>query len=662
MENKTERMKYLVSVLNEASKAYYAEGVEKISNFEYDKLYDELLELERETGTVFSNSPSQNVGYEVISELPKERHESPMLSLDKTKSVSDLEDWLSGKEGILSWKLDGLTVVLTYEGGELVKAVTRGNGEIGEVITANAKRFDNLPLKIGFKGKLVIRGEAVIKYSDFEKINEEIAEADAKYKNPRNLCSGSVRQLDPGITGKRHVNLVAFALVSAEEEGKEPDFGNSFERRFDWLSEQGFTVVEHKKVTAETVREAVEYFKEKTAENDYPSDGLVLAYEDIAYGISLGRTAKFPRNAIAFKWTDETAETRLKYIEWSASRTGLINPVAVFEPVELEGTTVSRASVHNLSIVEELELGEGDVLKVYKANMIIPQIAENLSRTKSIKPPRLCPVCGAHTEIRKDNDAAYLYCPNPECPAKKLKSFALMVSRDALNVEGLSEMRLERFISEGFIHEYADIFKLDRFRERIVEMEGFGEKSYNNLEEACRKAADTELYRLVYGLGISGIGLAGAKLLCREFKNDFEAMRNTDEERLKEIDGIGEVTAAAWVRFFEDPRNNAEVDELLKVLSLKDDSEKDSGNTASGTDLSGLTFVITGEVNYFKNRRELQDTIEKLGGKATSSVSKSTNYLINNDINSTSNKNKNAKKFGVPIITEDDFLKMIHLK
>ncbi|MGI6080328.1 MAG: NAD-dependent DNA ligase LigA [Candidatus Avilachnospira sp.] len=662
MENKTERMKYLVSVLNEASKAYYAEGVEKISNFEYDKLYDELLELERETGTVFSNSPSQNVGYEVISELPKERHESPMLSLDKTKSVSDLEDWLSGKEGILSWKLDGLTVVLTYEGGELVKAVTRGNGEIGEVITANAKRFDNLPLKIGFKGKLVIRGEAVIKYSDFEKINEEIAEADAKYKNPRNLCSGSVRQLDPGITGKRHVNLVAFALVSAEEEGKEPDFGNSFERRFDWLSEQGFTVVEHKKVTAETVREAVEYFKEKTAENDYPSDGLVLAYEDIAYGISLGRTAKFPRNAIAFKWTDETAETRLKYIEWSASRTGLINPVAVFEPVELEGTTVSRASVHNLSIVEELELGEGDVLKVYKANMIIPQIAENLSRTKSIKPPRLCPVCGAHTEIRKDNDAAYLYCPNPECPAKKLKSFALMVSRDALNVEGLSEMRLERFISEGFIHEYADIFKLDRFRERIVEMEGFGEKSYNNLEEACRKAADTELYRLVYGLGISGIGLAGAKLLCREFKNDFEAMRNTDEERLKEIDGIGEVTAAAWVRFFEDPRNNAEVDELLKVLSLKDDSEKDSGNTTSGTDLSGLTFVITGEVNYFKNRRELQDTIEKLGGKATSSVSKSTNYLINNDINSTSNKNKNAKKFGVPIITEDDFLKMIHLK
>ena len=404
MENKTERMKYLVSVLNEASKAYYAEGVEKISNFEYDKLYDELLELERETGTVFSNSPSQNVGYEVISELPKERHESPMLSLDKTKSVSDLEDWLSGKEGILSWKLDGLTVVLTYEGGELVKAVTRGNGEIGEVITANAKRFDNLPLKIGFKGKLVIRGEAVIKYSDFEKINEEIAEADAKYKNPRNLCSGSVRQLDPGITGKRHVNLVAFALVSAEEEGKEPDFGNSFERRFDWLSEQGFTVVEHKKVTAETVREAVEYFKEKTAENDYPSDGLVLAYEDIAYGISLGRTAKFPRNAIAFKWTDETAETRLKYIEWSASRTGLINPVAVFEPVELEGTTVSRASVHNLSIVEELELGEGDVLKVYKANMIIPQIAENLSRTKSIKPPRLCPVCGAHTEIRKDNE------------------------------------------------------------------------------------------------------------------------------------------------------------------------------------------------------------------------------------------------------------------
>ncbi len=679
MENHTDRMKYLIDVLNDASRAYYAEGIEKMSNLEYDKLYDELLELEKETGVIMSGSPTQKVGYEVLSELPKERHASPMLSLDKTKSPEDLKDWLQGKEGILSWKLDGLTIVLSYEGGDLVKAVTRGNGEIGEVVTANAKKFENVPLRIGFKGKLVLRGEAVIKYSDFERINEEISEADAKYKNPRNLCSGSVRQLDPSITAKRHVNLIAFSLVSAEEDGKALDFGNSFEKRFQWLREQGFSVVEYKKVDPENIESAVEDFKEAITSNNYPSDGLVLTYEDVAYGVSLGRTAKFPRNAIAFKWTDETAETRLKYIEWSASRTGLINPVAVFEPVELEGTTVSRASVHNLSIMEELSLGEGDTIKVYKANMIIPQIAENLSRTGSIKPPASCPVCGSATEIKKDNDAAYLCCPNPDCPAKKLKAFALMVSRDALNVEGLSEMRLERFISEGFIHEYADIFKLDRFKDKITELDGFGEKSYNNLIDACNKASHTELYRMIYGLGIAGIGLAGAKLICREFKNDLSAMRNTDEARLLEIDGIGEVLAGAWVSYFKDEKNNREVDDLLNVLTIENRNAAGSGRgigagTAAGSyvtegsegnssgtggaDLSGLTFVITGDVHHFKNRRELQDTIERLGGKATSSVSKSTNYLINNDVNSSSNKNKNAKKYGIPIISEEEFLKL----
>ena len=657
MENKAERIKYLVGALNEAAKAYYADGIEKISNYEYDAMYDKLLKLEKETGMVLSNSPTQNVGYEVLSELPKERHETPMLSLDKTKSVEELSQWLSGREGILSLKLDGLTVVLSYEGGSLVKAVTRGNGEIGEVVTPNAKNFDNVPLSIGFKGKLVIRGEAIIKYSDFEKINEELGDADAKYKNPRNLCSGSVRQLDPAVTKKRHINLIAFSLVSAEENGEPLDFDNSFEKRFLWLQSLGFETVEYKKVDPESIYDRVEEFKEEVAKSDYPSDGLVLAYEDVSYGISLGRTAKFPRNAIAFKWTDETAETRLKYIEWSASRTGLINPVAVFEPVELEGTTVSRASVHNLSIMEELQLGEGDKIAVYKANMIIPQIAENMTRSGSARPPESCPVCGEPTRIKKDNDAAYLFCTNPECPAKKLKSFALMVSRDALNVEGLSEMKLERFISEGFIKEYADIFKLDRYKEKITELDGFGEKSYNNLIDAAKKASHTELYRAVYGLGIPGIGLAGAKLICREFKNDFEAMRNAREEKLTEIEGIGAVLAGAWVKYFGEEKNNREVDELFSVLSFEapSASEVEPGDEK----LKDMTFVITGDVKHFKNRRELQDLIEKLGGKATSSVSKSTNYLINNDINSTSSKNKNAKKYGIPIITEEDFLKMI---
>ena len=651
-EDKTKRIRELIGTLRAAGRAYYQESREIMSNFEYDKLYDELVSLEKETGIVFANSPTQNVGYEVVSALPKERHEKPMLSLNKTKSVEELADWLGGQTGLLSWKMDGLTIVLTYQNGTLVKAVTRGNGEIGEVITANAKAFVNVPLNISYQGELILRGEAIIRYSDFEKINEQIEDVDAKYKNPRNLCSGSVRQLNSEITAQRQVHFYAFSLVKADG----IDFKNSRKEQFEWLKTQGFEVVEYHEVTKETLPETVKMYSEAIAENDTPSDGLVLLYDDIAYGQSLGRTAKFPRDSIAFKWADEIQETKLLYIEWSASRTGLINPVAVFEPVELDGTTVSRASVHNISIMEALELGAGDRITVYKANMIIPQIADNLTRSGVRDIPEACPVCGGQTEVRQLNDVKSLYCTNPDCQAKKIKSFTLFTSRDALNIAGLSEATLEKFIGVGMIHEYADIFHLDRHQEEIVEMDGFGQKSYDNLIAAAEKASHTTLPRMVYGLGVAGIGLANAKMICRHFKNDFEAMRHATEEELVEIDGIGEVLAQAWTAFFSDGKNNAIVDHLLAELTFEAGDEESSEGADEA--FAGMNFVITGSLEHFKNRKELQELIERRGGKVTGSVTSKTNYLINNDVASSSSKNKKARELGVPILSEEEFLKL----
>ena len=650
METKIQRMKELIPILREAAKAYYQESREIMSNLEYDRLYDELAALEKATGVILSGSPTQQVGYEVLSELPKETHETPMLSLDKTKSVEDLQQWLGDKKGILSWKMDGLTIVLTYENGILAKAVTRGNGEIGEVITANARAFSNIPLNIAYKGQLVLRGEAVITYSDFERINSQIGDADAKYKNPRNLCSGSVRQLNSQVTAERNVHFEAFALVRAEG----VDFNNSRKCQFEWLKSQGFEVVYHEEVTDQTLPEKVEWFGREAEHNDIPSDGLVLLFDDIAYGDSLGRTAKFPRNAIAFKWQDEVRETTLSYIEWSASRTGLINPVAVFEPVELEGTTVSRASVHNISIMEGLELGAGDRITVYKANMIIPQIAQNLTRSGVRDIPDRCPVCGGVTKIRRINDVKSLYCTNPDCQAKKIKSFTLFVSRDALNIDGLSEATLEKCISMGFIHEFADIFHLENHRETIVEMEGFGPKSYDNLIASVKKASETTLPRVIYGLGIAGIGLANAKMLCRHFQYDFQKMRSSSEEELTAADGIGGVLAQAWMDYFADEKNNAVVDRLLGELTIEQEPMEEGEKP-----FEGLTFVITGSVEHFANRKELQELIESKGGKAAGSVTSKTAYLINNDTMSNSSKNKKAKDLGIPIISEEEFLKML---
>ena len=647
-ESSIKKMKELGEKLREASRAYYQEDREIMSNVEYDALYDTLSALEKETGIVLADSPTVNVGYEAVEQLPKEEHERPMLSLDKTKEREALREFIGEHPTLLSWKLDGLTIVLTYENGELIKAVTRGNGIVGEVITNNARVFKNIPLKISFKGRLVLRGEAIITYSDFEKINETIGDADAKYKNPRNLCSGSVRQLNNEITAKRNVRFYAFSLVSAEG----VDFRNSREVQFRWLNEQGFEVVEYRKVTAETLDEAMDYFAEAVTTNDFPSDGLVALYDDIAYGESLGTTAKFPRNAMAFKWADEMRDTRLLEIEWSPSRTGLINPVAIFEPVELEGTTVSRASVHNISIMKELKLGIGDTIRVYKANMIIPQIAENLTGSGNAPIPHTCPACGQETVVKKENDVECLFCVNPGCPAKKIKSFGLFTSRDAMNIDGLSEATLEKFIARGFVHDFGDIFEISRYKDEIVEMEGFGQKSYDNLMESLERAKETTLPRVIYSLGIANIGLANAKVICRHFDNDLDRIRHASLEEVSDIDTIGPVIAGNLVAYFRDENNDRRLDHLMSFLHIQEDSPKQEQI------FEGMNFVITGSLVHFGNRSEAKELIESLGGKVTGSVTKKTNYLINNDIQSNSSKNKKARELGIPILSEEDFRKL----
>ena len=647
--DKKKRIKELVEILNKAAKSYYVDAVEIMPNIEYDKLYDELLELEKETNVVLSNSPTQNVGYEIAGELPKKAHESPMLSLDKTKSVEDLREWLGDNKALLSWKMDGLTIVLTYRDGELAEAVTRGNGTIGEVITNNAKNFQNIPLKIEFKGELILRGEAIIKYSDFKRINDAIEDAAAKYKNPRNLCSGSVRQLNPSVTKSRMVYCNIFNVVKADG----VDFENSKAKQFEWAKNEGFDVVEYKFTDSKSIADDIAEFESKIESNDIPSDGLVLLLDDIALGERLGSTSKFPRNAMAFKWSDERQVTKLKYIEWSPSRTGLINPVAVFEPVELEGTTVSRASLHNVSIFEDLMLGVGDEISVYKANMIIPQVYENLTKSNTEKVPDTCPACGSHASIKQDNESKVLLCTNPDCQIKHIKQYALMASRDALNIDGLSESTLEKFLSKGFIKNDSDIFKLDRYKDEIVNMDGFGKRSYEKLMAALEEAKHTNVARFLYSLGINGIGSANAKMIAKYFDNDIDKIITAGEDELLEIEGIGEVLANSIVDFFKDSKNIENVKSLREVLIFE--AEESAGSDS----FAGKVFVITGSLEHFTNRNELKELIEKNGGKVSGSVSSKTNFLINNDTTSNSSKNKKAKELGVEIISEEDFLKLL---
>ena len=653
---KINRIKELVTLLNKAARAYYQEDREIMDNKEYDALYDELSALEQETGVVLAGSPTVQVGYEVLSELPKVAHESPMLSLDKTKSPEDIRSWLGDQTGMLSWKMDGLTVVLTYRGGRLYQAVTRGNGAIGEVITNNARVFKNLPSRIPFEGELILRGEAVIRYSDFKKINEQIEDVSARYKNPRNLCSGTVRQLNNQITADRNVFFFAFSLVSAGDH----ELSNSVETNMLWLESLGFDIVPYQMVTGETIEAAIKDFAEKITENDFPSDGLVVIYDDIAYGTSLGTTAKFPRNSMAFKWADEEAETTLTGIEWSPSRTGLINPIALFEPVELEGTTVSRASLHNLSIMDSLKLGIGDKILVYKANMIIPQVAENLTGSGTYEVPEHCPACGGPTRIRTDNDVKTLYCSNPFCSAKKVKLFGHYVSRDAMNIDGLSEATLTKMIDREFVRELYDLYSLDQYKDEIIAMEGFGEKSYANLTSSIERSRETTLARFVYALGIPNVGASNARLICLHFGDSLERLMKASVEDMIEIEGIGPVIAESIRDYFDNEHNQRVITKLLGYLTFEKPSSAEDGAEGSGSvRLDGLTFVITGSVEHFKNRKELKEKIESLGGKVTGTVTGKTDYLINNDLTSNSSKNKKAKELGIPIIGEESFLDMI---
>ena len=652
---KKQRMKELIEVLDKAAKAYYTESAEIMSNAEYDELYDELENLEKETGIVLAGSLTKKVGYEVLSSLPKKAHKEPRLSLAKTKEVSELESFLGDKEGILMWKLDGLTIVLTYENGELVEALTRGNGEIGEVVTENARFFENIPLVIPYKGSLMVRGEAIIKYSDFNRINEEITDVAEKYKNPRNLCSGSVRQLSTEVTASRNVNFIVYEDLEGGEKFK------TRVEELNYLESLGFTVVDHPLVTRDSLEAEVRTYEKRIKSYDIPSDGLVLQFNDIAYGNSLGKTAKFPRHSIAFKWKDETAETILREIEWSASRTGLINPIAIFDPVELEGTTVTRASVHNVSIMRGLKLGVGDKIKVYKANMIIPQILENLTGSDAEEVPEFCPVCGGRTELKDEEGVQTLYCTNPDCMAKKIKLLTHFVSRDAMNIAGLSEMTLEKFVGENMIHELSDVFKLSGHREKIVSLEGFGEKSYNNLIESIDKARETTAVRVLYSLGIANIGLATAKLICRFFDNDIERITKAKPDELTQIDGVGEVMAGVFADYFNKDENLRTLEHLLLEVHIEnaEANANDEGNIEGSNTISGLTFVVTGDVEKFKNRRELSDFIESKGGKVTGSVTGKTDYLINNDLTSNSGKNKKAKELGIKIISENEFLEFV---
>ncbi|MCQ2523481.1 MAG: NAD-dependent DNA ligase LigA [Lachnospiraceae bacterium] len=645
-EEKINRIKELVEILNKASDSYYSKDEEIMSNFEYDALYDELVALEEECEIHMANSPTSKVGYAAVDFLPKETHEKPMLSLNKTKSVEELSAFVGENEALISWKLDGLTMVLTYENGELSKAVTRGNGEVGEVVTPNAKTFVNLPLKIAFKGKLIVRGEAVISYPDFEKVNEAIDNPEDQYKNPRNLCSGSVRQLNSEVTASRHVRLIAYTLVDIE--GKE--FVKKSEQ-VEFLSSLGFETVEYYVETGKSIADRVKYFAEKIKDYEIPSDGLVVTYDDIEYSQGLGRTAKFPRDSIAFKWQDETAKTVLREIEWSPSRTGLINPVAIFDTVELEGTSVSRASIHNISVMEGLELGIGDEILVFKANMIIPQIAENLTKSGNYTVPGTCPCCGGKTEIRAIKEAKSLYCTNEDCPAKQIKKFSLFVSRDAMNFDGLSEATLEKFVEEGFVKEYSDLFKLSRYKDSIVNLEGFGEKSYNKLIESADKALDVSIANFIYSLGILNVGLSNAKIICRAFDNDINKVIAATYDELAAIDNIGEVIAKSFTQYFLKDSNMLSVRNLLELVRMR----KEEAADLSG-ELAGKTVVITGSLNLFSNRKDLVAAIELKGGKAASSVSKNTFILVNNDIESASSKNKTAKELGIPIMSEAEFV------
>ena len=637
------RIRSLIDILNKANEAYYYHDNEIMSNKEYDDLYDQLIQLENESGIIYSDSPTQNLGEHIYSSLPKVKHESPMLSLDKTKDRDALREWLGNKEGVLSWKLDGLTVVLTYENGKLEKAVTRGNGAIGEEITENAKFFKNVPLRIPFKGKLILRGEAVISYHDFETIN---VEEQGRFKNPRNLASGSIRALDTNQVKKRKVQVIIFEVIQGSE-------ANLVTDKFTWISHLGFKPVDYEVVNADNILEKIQDFENRITSNNIPSDGLVLTFNDTAYGRSLGTTGKFPKHSMAFKWQDEVEETVLRSVEWNTSRTGLINPVAVFDPVYLEGTEVSRATLNNVSYIKDLQLGIGDTIEVYKSNMIIPTILSNKTKSNNLIIPVVCPTCGMQARLIRSNNTEILQCMNLDCPARFLNKLIHFCSRDAMDIQGLSIKTLEFVIKQGWVNNFLDLYNLQNYERKWAMMRGFSTVSVRKYLAAIENSKKTESARFLYALGIPKIGRHQSQSLIQVYKSwdaFIQAVKsNTD---FSHIDGVGDCLNQNIHNWYNGFYKQDQIEKLASLMIFEDQE------ITTSDILKGKTFCITGKLNMFANRSDLVKFIEQQGGKVSGSVSKNTDYLINNDKGSNSSKNKKAIELGVSIITESEFSKL----
>jgi len=658
--NKVERIRELIKRLNQYRDSYYNKSVSEISDHEYDNLFDELKKLEEETNIVMSNSPTHTVGYEVKSKLKKVKHSHPMLSLDKTKLIDDLKKFAGDKDCLLMCKMDGLTVLLTYENGELIQAETRGNGEEGEIITHNAIIFENIPLHIDYKGHLETEGEAIITYDDFEKINNNLPE-DERYKNPRNLVSGSVRQLDSNIAAQRHIKFIVWKVPEIED-GINSD--NAFLFRLIFAKDLGFDIVpfysySNNTSDKENCEYLIENLKEQSKIKGYPIDGLVMTYNDISYGESLGKTGHHPKHSIAYKFYDDVYPTRLLDVEWTMGKTGTLTPTAVFEPVETEGTMVERASLHNLSIMKDLGIiSKYQEIGVYKANMIIPQVdyakkVDNVTVEEEIKIPKICPICGAKTQVVKDNDTEVLICTNPNCTGKLLGKLSHFVSKNAINIYGLSEQTLQKFVDLGWLNSFQDIYHLSEHKEEMYKLDGFGKKSVDKLLDSIEKSRNTSLDRFIYGLCIPMIGKTASKDIANHFNYDYETFRQ-----------YGIVTHYKGINGFGDSMNDSIHNYLrnshMMVEMLADEFEfAKVEKTSSNINLLNKTFVITGSLNHYKNRDELVSVIEGLGGKVSGSVSSKTSYLINNYITSTSGKNKKANDLGIPIISEEEFIKMI---
>lgn len=654
-------IKHLVNELNKYRNAYYNENKSLISDREYDAMFDRLQALEDETGIILSNSPTKTVGFESVSKLNKVKHNHPLLSLGKTTDLKEFEDYFDNRSCILMGKLDGLTCSIIYQNGKFIRAESRGNGEVGEDITHNARMFINLPMEIPYDGELIIDGECIITRTDFDKIN---LRENTEYKNPRNLVSGTVRQLNNEVVKNRNVHFIAWKLFSMINSNGESDLPSEHSDCFEFLEMAGFDVVPYRKYqktgySDKAIEIEIESLKEECNEKQIPIDGIVGMFNDISYGLSLGNTSHHPRHSLAFKFYQEDNETTLEDIEWSTSRTGLINPVAVFEPIEIDGTTVTRATLNNVSIIKELELGIGDTITVIKANQIIPKITQNLTRSGTYKLPTVCPCCGKEVEIRSDNGREMMYCINKRCPAILHDKIANFASREGMNIVGISDERLKSLMQHGYITSFRSLYDLSPYRSAIIKIPGWGESSFDNLIEAIEQSRHCNLANVIVALGIPSIGKTAAKMLERHIVEMTRYNNNTNylgsfinnainDHDWSDVPGIGKPTSDAINTYVQE--NVREISDLAEELYVEVEEIKEKNNS-----LKGATFCITGKLIHFANRNALVEDIESNGGIVVSGVTAKTQFLITNDKTSGSSKNKAAEKYGTRIITEEEY-------